>query len=458
MHLTHLCIFARPMSRLTDRAKRKRQRSTLGSILLCAIVALFVLPGCKELDGRNRNRTANRHFREKHFIDASAEYEKALKTVNDPIIHYNAGLAYSKVVRAGSDDLVLLGVKGEFVCNEIPGVKEVEAQVCVKPGDRHFEECDGDVTTEGSLPKTPKAAPVPEPGSADPGSGSAGSAVASGSGSVGSGSAGSGSGSVAAGSGSAGSDAGAGSAVAATPPPPEEVQRRICPSSFRCVKHTMCGLASPVIADYAAQHFLKWMEANPNDEDARKLATAAWLDTNQFDKALDYWGKRLADKPNDTAVMGVLAGINLKANDWRKSIEWYNKVAEMSSDPASKVASLQFIGNVAWAKLNSKTLTQPESIELADRGLSALQKAAALQPTTSTLFGLQASIYNFRALNQGASLAAAIDRATAQDLQSHTRVLSEKAKLLKGQGSGASTPTTPSSPSMSGGPAGKAGG
>ncbi|MEJ7598184.1 MAG: hypothetical protein WKG01_09770 [Kofleriaceae bacterium] len=447
------------MSRLTDRAPRIRQRLTFRSVLLCAIVALFVVPGCKELDGRNRNRTANRDFREKHFIDASAGYEKALKTVNDPIIHYNLGLTYSKLVRAGSDKPVLLGVKGEFVCNEIPGVKEVEARVCVKPGDRHYEECDGDVTTEASVPKKKKPAPVAEAGSAE-GSGSAGSAVAAGSGSPGSGSA------VAAGSGSAGSAAGSdsaagsGSAVAAAPVQPQEEEdlRKICPSSFRCVKNTMCSLPSPVIADYAAQHFLKWMEANPNDEDARKLATAAWLDTNQYDKALDYWGKRLAAKPTDTAVMGVLAGINLKANDWRKSIEWYNKVAELSSDPTSKVASFQFIGNVAWAKLNSKTLPPLEAIELADRGLSALQRAAVIQPTTPSLFGLQASIYNFRALNQGSSIAGAIDRATAQDLQSHTRVLSEKAKLLKGQGSGASTPTTPSSPSMSGGPAGTAGG
>lgn len=428
--------------------------------LVGATVALLtLLSGCKELDGRNRNRKANRLFRDKHFIDATAEYERALKTVEDPIIHYNLGLAYSKVVRAGSDKPILLGVKGEFVCNNIPGVKEVEAQVCVKPGDRHFDECDGDVESEALRPKKPKKAEPPPPPPEEPGSGSAGSAVAAGSGSAGSGSA------VAAGSGSAGSAgsaAGSGSAVAAAPPAPkddEEDDRRICASSFRCVKHTMCAIPSPVVADYAAQHFLKWLEANPKDEDARKLATAVWLDTSQFDKALGYWEGLLKAKPNDPAIMGTLAGIHLKADDWRKSIEWYNKVVEVSADNSSKVASLQFIGNVAWAKLNSKTLTQAEAIELADRGLTALQKAAAMQPTTPSLFGLQASIFNFRALNQGSSLAAAIDRATAQDLQSHTRVLNEQAKKLKASGASGSgaAPTTPA-PSMSGGPAGKAGG
>ena len=441
------------MSRFPDRATRTRLRSSSWGI---AIVALLVLvSGCKELDGRSRNRKANRYFRDKHFIDASAEYEAALKTVNDPIIHYNLGLSYSKVLRAGSDKPIFLGIKGEFVCNSIPGVKDIDASVCVKPDDRHFDECDGDITTEAGKPKKPKTAPAPE----KPGSGSA---VAAGSGSAGSGSgsgsAGSGSAAVAAGSGSAGSGAGSGSAAG-----DDEDDRQICAASFRCEKHTMCAISSPVAADYAAQHFLKWLEAHPKDEDTRKLVTAAWLDTEQFDKALEYWGTLLKAKPNDPGIMGVLAGINLKASDWRKSIEWYNKVADLSPDPSGKVAAWQFIGNVAWSKLNSKTLTQPEAIELADRGLTALQKGAALQPSVSTLFGLQASILNFRALNQASSLAAAIDRATAQDLQSHTRVLAEQAKKLKGtgaSGSGAGSgaaPTTPT-PSMSGRPAEKAGG
>ena len=103
----------------------------------------------------------------------------------------------------------------------------------------------------------------------------------------------------------------------------------------------------------------------------------------------------------------ALAGINLKANDWRKSIEWYLKVAEVSKDESAKVAAYQFIGNVAWSKLNSKTLTTAESVELADRGIGALQKAAELQPKNPKPVGLLASIFNFRALAMGASWAAA---------------------------------------------------
>src|SRR5262245_44260845 len=147
-----------------------------------------------------------------------------------------------------------------------------------------------------------------------------------------------------------------------------------------------------------------------------------------------------------------LGGIYLKANDWRKSIEWYRKVADSAKEPASKVAALQFIGNVAWAKLSSKTLLPDETIEISDLGVGALQAAAQLQPNNPKIFGLQASIYNFRALAHGTMFAASIDRATAQDLQRHARVLTEQAKKAQETGAPAPNPNpaTPTNPSATG--------
>src|SRR5690606_13463500 len=135
---------------------------------------------------------------------------------------------------------------------------------------------------------------------------------------------------------------------------------------------------------------------------------------------------------NDPEIMGSLAGINLKAGEWRTSIEWFQKVAAVSKDDSAKVAAYQFIGNVAWSKLNSKTLNTAETVELADYGIGALQKAAELQPKNPRLFGLMGSIFNFRSLAQGASWAAGLDRAKAQDLQIVSRVLSEEAKKAQG--------------------------
>jgi len=334
------------MSRTSDRA-----------ILLVGVLGMLAATGCQDLDGRNRNRAGNRDFREMQFVDAAAEYERALTEVQDPIIQYNLGLAYSKVFKVGLEgESVVLDVQGSFACSAIPNTTTVTKQVCVKPGDKHFAECD---------------------------------------------------------------------------------DRNVCPSSFKCEKTQLCAIDDAKLADMAADHFEQWMKSHPDDTETRGIMTQVWIDSSQYKKAIDYWENLLKQKPDDPEIMGALAGINLKANDWRKSIEWYTKVADASSDKSAKVAAYQFIGNVAWSKLNSKTLTQADSIELADRGIGALQKAAELQPDNPKPVGLAGSLFNFRAIQHGASWAGAIDRASAQDLHKASSVLINNAKKAQG------LPTTP---------------
>ena len=338
------------MSR-TDRA------IATASALLLAAVTLGSTVGCQQLDGRNRNRQGNRLFREMQFSDAAAQYERALKEVEDPTIHYNLGLAYSKVFKPGLEGDVLIDLQGSFACGSIPNTKQVNKQVCVKEGNKTFAPCD----------------------------------------------------------------------------------KEVCPSSFQCLKADLCAVDDAMLADMSAQHFAKWLDGNPSDLETRGLMTQVWMDSSQYDKAIKYWQALLDKKPNDPDIIGALGGINLKAGDWRTSIEWYNKLAGVATDTAAKVAAYQFIGNVAWSKLNSKTLTGPQSVELADRGIGALQHAAELQPENPKPFGLMASIFNFRALAQGASWAQSLDRATAQDLQHVSRVLRDKAKKAEGTG----TPAAP---------------
>ena len=337
------------MSRTSDRAFRTARLLGVLGVVVLAMTSI----GCEQLDGRNRNKKGNRYFREMKFIDAVAQYEKALKTVDDPTIHYNVALAYSKIFKPGmeTDADLLLGEKGSFVCDQIPQVKFVSKQACVKAGDRRFDSCD---------------------------------------------------------------------------------DKNVCASSFTCKQAELCSIGNNAIADMTAQHFGVWIKAHPKDAETRGLMTQVWIDSSQYKKALDYWQALLDAKPNDTEIMGALAGINLKAGDWRKSIEWYTKVAEASPDTSQKVAAYGFIGNVAWSKLNSKTLTNADSVELADRGIGALQKAAQLQPKNPKHFGLMGSIFNFRSLAQGASWAAGMDRATAQDLQIVSGVLSLEAKKAQG--------------------------
>src|SRR5262249_51354351 len=141
---TTLCIVARSMRRFSERTCIARiiapslRVVLVSSGLLASLASVATLAGCEQLDGRNRNKQGLRLFRETQFIDAVAQFQKALGEVDDsPIIHYNLGLAYSKVTKTGFDGPVLLGQQGDFVCQTIPGVKIVQAGACVKEGDAH---------------------------------------------------------------------------------------------------------------------------------------------------------------------------------------------------------------------------------------------------------------------------------------------------------------------------------
>jgi len=426
------------MSRFSERVR-------IASLLSVVLVSCGVLAsGCEQLDGRQRARAGNREFRDAHFVDAVADYETALKQVDDPIVHYNLWLAYSKVFRAGFEGPILLGTKDEPVCQALPKAKLVDAGACVKEGDRHFAEC-GSAKT-GPLEKEIAALQEQVKGATD--------------------------------------EAKAKDLQATIREKQDQIGRYTCSSSFRCVEGAFCSLTSPEIADLAAQHFQIWINSQPSDESirtllkdavsdrddakkaensgafsaaqkrvddlglkdqTRKQMTALWLDSEQHNKALDYWQGLLKDRPNDPEIMGILAGINLKAGDWRKSIDWYNKVADVTSDVSSKVAQYQFIGNVAWSKLNSRTLAGIEAVELADRGLGALQRAAAAQPKNPIVIRLQVPLFNFRSTAEGASWAAAIDRASGQDLAALARVVTA-AQAPAPASASTPAPTSPATP------------
>ena len=302
---TPLDIVARPMSRTT--------RSTYALLAM-----LTVATGCKELDARSRIRTGNRMFKEADYQGAIAEYKGALAEIDAPAAHYNLGLTYTKIFKAG------------------------------------------DTSAENKA-----------------------------------------------------------------------------------------------VAENIATEFNTWLIANPTDTPTRDLMTQVWIDAGEFDRALAYWADQLKAVPGNVEIMGKLAGISLKAGKWRDSMDWYTKVADAQPENSGKVLAFQSIGNVAWAKLNSNAVNNAERVEIADRGIGALEHAVELSPTNLRNHGLIASIYNFRSLAHGASWAGAIDRATSQDHSRLQRVLVDEAKKAQAL----ENPTPPSgsgAPSATGAGSGSA--
>ena len=620
--------------------------STCARHLLLGVVAVLALVGCEDLDGRGSNRKGNRLFRETRFIDAATLYENALAKVKDDKIEYNLGLAYARIFRAGSDDLVLLAEKTESVCSTIPGATPAKRSVCVKldaaEEDRAYPAC-GNVTPDhcqkayanvatlstaskwlatqktniascatGSRaavdcmlammewdPKrweecstTPDPVVVPEPPATDPKAPATAPPAATPKTPA------------TAKTPTAKTPATDPKAPATTPPTPttpsppapkpevtpdlcqkayghlaelnakktgpdpewlatqqdniascpkgdkavvdclsgmqvwdskrfDECNRAAdCPSSAVCKRDLeMCAIDNKILANLSAQHLTIWIVKQPPDDEIkatvkvltgelteleagrdaaeveandardqttgkfrdkvayesamqrktafeeqvkikkeeieearlkftmRSLMTNLWMDSQQYDKASDFWSLELKARQNDFEAMSMLAGINLKSGNYRKSIEWYLTVADKVPEPQNKITAFSSVGNVAWSKLNSKTLPADEAAELADLGIGALQKASALAPKNLSFLRLQIALYNFRALTHGSSWAAAIDRASSQDLKGLLDVVSGKAKpSAPGTPKPPTPPPPPTSPSMSGGSAEKAGG
>src|SRR5215831_3105657 len=88
---TSLCIVARSMRRFSERIAPSVVRTvdrtpgrtfgrTFGAVLVSSSLlgGAAGLAGCEQLDGRNRNKQGLRLFRETQFVDAAAQFQKAL--------------------------------------------------------------------------------------------------------------------------------------------------------------------------------------------------------------------------------------------------------------------------------------------------------------------------------------------------------------------------------------------
>lgn len=179
--------------------------------------------------------------------------------------------------------------------------------------------------------------------------------------------------------------------------------------------------------------------------DTRNQMTQMWLDSGNYKGALGFWENLHKTEPKNTDYMGMLAGINAKSGEWRLALDWYNRIAEESADKDAKVNAWSSIGNIAWSKLNSKLLSPPDALEMADRGIGALQKAVELDKNPK-LLRQTAAILNFRGVTHGASFAGAIDRSTAQDLLRVARVWDEEAKKLQGAPASGGAAPAPAAP------------
>lgn len=186
-------------------------------------------------------------------------------------------------------------------------------------------------------------------------------------------------------------------------------------------------------ANRSADHFLKYLEKNPDDSAIIGLMTKVWLDSGQFEKALAYWEGRRAKEPDSSDVLGILASIYRQSGNWEKAVEYNLHQSEVQPTNDGKAKVVVDIAKIIWHQLaDRQKLVGTERVRVADMGLAALQKARAMSDlhleTQVEIETYIMTMYTFRAMAHGASWAREADNASSQYHRTQWSALREELK------------------------------
>ncbi|HTE54370.1 MAG TPA: tetratricopeptide repeat protein [Kofleriaceae bacterium] len=166
------------------------------------------------------------------------------------------------------------------------------------------------------------------------------------------------------------------------------------------------------LAEQSAQHFMTYLESEPNDTKVIGLLTTIWLDSGQYDKALSYWSAVLAKDPQSRDVIEKLANINRQAGDYVKAREWHLKRVDLEADRGGKVKAYLDIAQMEWSRLQKPDLVDAERLAVVDIGLASLQQAEKLDPKHALVQSLMGSLYQHRSVAHGAHWAKGVEAAS----------------------------------------------
>ncbi|MBI2374415.1 MAG: tetratricopeptide repeat protein [Deltaproteobacteria bacterium] len=131
-------------------------------------------------------------------------------------------------------------------------------------------------------------------------------------------------------------------------------------------------------SECAIEAFRSYLEANPSDPRGREYLVATLVDTARFDDAKAFLEPELSKTPPSLEAISVMARIAQKAGRFEEALAYAEQRARVSeADPAAH----QALGALVWDHLVRRAdLTPARRLELADRALSALARAAELSP------------------------------------------------------------------------------
>lgn len=207
-------------------------------------------------------------------------------------------------------------------------------------------------------------------------------------------------------------------------------------SYYKIMKRGDKSPENKAIADKAAEHLQTFLKTNPLDDDIRKLITDIWVDTDQVPKAVAFWTAEHDAAPKAMFPIEQLAELTFGNGDWRDALRWLEVGVEVAETPEAKAKAYTKIGSLCFVLLlNNKS---PDSgpkqidgalrIEVADIGISALQKGQQIMPKSTEIVSVLGSLNIQRGIANGSRIGYSIDMAAYQNYMRIFGVLREEAQ------------------------------
>jgi hypothetical protein len=128
-------------------------------------------------------------------------------------------------------------------------------------------------------------------------------------------------------------------------------------------------------ANLAIEAFQNYLKAYPEDTNAEDYMVGMWVNSNQYDRAIDFLKKQRTEHPGEAKIDQGLINVMLKANRYPEALEWIN-------NNARKDAKLYYlIETNAWGRsYNDPTVSYEDRTKIVDLGLVAGKRAVEVKP------------------------------------------------------------------------------
>ena len=155
------------------------------------------------------------------------------------------------------------------------------------------------------------------------------------------------------------------------------------------------------IANKAIEHFLKYIEAFPQDPKGGDYLVNMYMAANRLDDAEKYYKAKESSNPNDLDMMRRLAIVYQKKGNFDESLKYRQKEIQLLTEPEAKATAYYTIGVFCWDRsYNYPDLDPAYRESIIKLGLDSLDQATKLKKDYVEAISYQNLLYREKAKHE----------------------------------------------------------